>query len=38
MSNYDVDYYYKEELLTKIHVRGREVTFECFVNCFWCKN
>lgn len=28
MSNYDVAYYYKEELLTKIHVRGREVTFE----------
>lgn len=28
MSNYDVDYYYKEELLTKIHVRGREVIFE----------
>lgn len=28
MSNYDVDYYYKEELLTKIHIRGRKVTFE----------
>ena len=28
MISYDVDYYYKDELLTKIHVKGREVTFE----------
>ena len=26
--DYDVQYFYKDELLTEIHVRGRSVTFE----------
>lgn len=26
--DYDIKYFYKDELLTEIHVRGREVTFE----------
>lgn len=28
MLNYDVSYFFKESLLTSIHVRGHEVTFE----------
>lgn len=30
MRDYDIDYFYKDDLLTKIHVRGTEVTFENF--------